>query len=81
MKAVDGVNFKIYKGETLGLVGESGCGKTTCGKTVMGLYEATGGQVIFDGVDIHSLHKKKRKNLPNVPRLFSRTHILRSTLV
>ena len=55
--------------------------KTTCGKTVMGLYEATGGQVIFDGVDIHSLHKKKRKNLPNVPRLFSRTHILRSTLV
>lgn len=37
LKAVDGVNFKIYKGETLGLVGESGCGKTTCGKTVMGL--------------------------------------------
>ena len=61
LKAVDGVNFKIYKGETLGLVGESGCGKTTCGKTVMGLYEATGGQVIFDGVDIHSLHKKEKK--------------------
>lgn len=63
LKAVDGVNFKIYKGETLGLVGESGCGKTTCGKTVMGLYEATGGQVIFDGVDIHSLHKKEKKKL------------------
>ena len=61
LKAVDGVNFKIYKGETLGLVGESGCGKTTCGKTVMGLYEATGGQVIFDGVDIHSLNKKEKK--------------------
>lgn len=61
LKAVDGVNFKIYKGETLGLVGESGCGKTTCGKTIMGLYEATGGQVIFDGVDIHSLHKKEKK--------------------
>ena len=61
LKAVDGVSFKIYKGETLGLVGESGCGKTTCGKTVMGLYEATGGQVIFDGVDIHSLHKKEKK--------------------
>lgn len=61
LKAVDGVNFKIYKGETLGLVGESGCGKTTCGKTVMGLYEASGGQVIFDGVDIHSLNKKEKK--------------------
>ena len=61
LKAVDGVNFKIYKGETLGLVGESGCGKTTCGKTVMGLYDATGGQVIFDGTDIHSLNKKEKK--------------------
>ena len=59
LKAVDGVSFKIYKGETLGLVGESGCGKTTCGKTVMGLYDATGGEVIFDGVEIHSLHKKE----------------------
>ena len=61
LKAVDGVNFKIYKGETLGLVGESGCGKTTCGKTVMGLYEATGGQVIFDGTDIHSLNSPPRR--------------------
>ena len=61
LKAVDGVNFKIYKGETLGLVGESGCGKTTCGKTVMGLYKATGGQVLFNGTDIHSLDKKEKK--------------------
>ena len=61
LKAVDGVSFKIYKGETLGLVGESGCGKTTCGKTVMGLYDATGGEVIFDGVEIHRLHKKEKK--------------------
>lgn len=61
LKAVDGVSFKIYKGETLGLVGESGCGKTTCGKTVMGLYDATGGQVIFDGTDIHSLGRKEKK--------------------
>ena len=63
LKAVDGVSFKIYKGETLGLVGESGCGKTTCGKTVMGLYDATGGEVIFDGVEIHSLHKKEKKEI------------------
>lgn len=61
LKAVDGVSFKIYKGETLGLVGESGCGKTTCGKTVMGLYDATGGQVIFAGTDIHSLNKREKK--------------------
>lgn len=61
LKAVDDVSFNIYKGETLGLVGESGCGKTTCGKTVMGLYNATGGEVIFDGIDIHKLDKKEKK--------------------
>lgn len=61
LKAVDGVSFKIYKGETLGLVGESGCGKTTCGKTVMGLYAATGGEVFFNGVDIHSLNKREKR--------------------
>lgn len=61
LKAVDGVSFNIYKGETLGLVGESGCGKTTCGKTVMGLYEATGGEVLYKGQDIHSLNRKKKK--------------------
>lgn len=61
LKAVDGVSFDIYKGETLGLVGESGCGKTTCGKTVMGLYDATEGDVLFNGVDIHKLGKKEKK--------------------
>ena len=61
LKAVDGVNFKIYKGETLGIVGESGCGKSTCGKTVMGLYKATGGEVLFDGVDINKLNKNEKK--------------------
>lgn len=61
LKAVDNVSFTIRKGETLGLVGESGCGKTTCGRTVLGLYSATGGEVLFDGVDIHKLDKKEKK--------------------
>ncbi|WP_373899045.1 ABC transporter ATP-binding protein [Haloimpatiens sp. FM7315] len=61
LKAVDDVSFYIRKGETLGLVGESGCGKTTCGRTVMGMYKATGGEVIFDGVDIHNLNKTEKK--------------------
>ena len=62
LKAVDDVSFFIRKGETLGLVGESGCGKTTCGRTVMGMYSATGGEVIFDGVDVHKLNKKAKKD-------------------
>ncbi len=61
LKAVDDVSFFIRKGETLGLVGESGCGKTTCGRTVMGMYSATGGEVIFDGIDVHKLDKKGKK--------------------
>ena len=49
LKAVDDVNFEIYKGEVFGLVGESGCGKTTTGRTIIRLYDATGGSVYFDG--------------------------------
>lgn len=59
LKAVDDVSFDIYKGETLGLVGESGCGKTTCGRTVLGLYPSSGGTITFDGRDITSLHSKE----------------------
>ncbi|MBU3129634.1 ABC transporter ATP-binding protein [Clostridium tagluense] len=62
LKAVDDVSFFIRRGETLGLVGESGCGKTTCGRTVMGMYSATDGEVLFDGIDVHKLDKKAKKD-------------------
>ena len=58
LKAVDDVSFDIYKGETLGLVGESGCGKTTCGRTVLGLYPATEGVIEYAGRDVTKLGKK-----------------------
>jgi oligopeptide transport system ATP-binding protein len=52
VKAVDDVSFDIFEGETLGLVGESGCGKTTCGRTLLQLYPPTGGEVLYNGVDL-----------------------------
>lgn len=63
LKAVDGVSFDIHLGETLGLVGESGCGKTTCGRTIMGLYEATDGEVLFKGDKIHGISMKEKMAL------------------
>ena len=59
LKAVDNVSFYINRGETLGLVGESGCGKTTCGRTVSHLYTPTSGTVIFDGKDVSTLKGKE----------------------
>ncbi len=63
LKAVDGVSFQIKKGETLGLVGESGCGKTTCGRTLLGLYNNNGGEVFFDGREITKLSPKEKTEL------------------
>lgn len=62
LKAVDGVSFDIYEGETLGLVGESGCGKTTCGRTCIGLYPKTSGSVTYKGYDVHNLSGTDKKN-------------------
>lgn len=67
VKAVDNVSFTIKRGETLGLVGESGCGKTTTGRTVLKLYNSTAGQIIFNGEDITNFSEKQmvplRKNM------------------
>ena len=58
LKAVDNVSLTIAKGETLGLVGESGCGKTTCGRTILKLYPPTSGQIFFDGEDVSHIKGK-----------------------
>lgn len=60
LKAVDDLSFVIYKGETLGIVGESGCGKTTCGKTCIGMLTPTAGQVKYQGRDVHRLSRQER---------------------
>jgi peptide/nickel transport system ATP-binding protein len=60
LKAVDGVSFHINKGETFGIVGESGCGKSTAGRTIIGLYDSTEGEVIFKGKNIHQMNKKEQ---------------------
>ena len=59
MKAVDDVNFHVFKGETFGLVGESGCGKSTTGRTIIRLYQPTAGKILYEGKDIAELPEKE----------------------
>jgi oligopeptide/dipeptide ABC transporter ATP-binding protein len=61
VKAVDDVSFQIYKGETLGLVGESGCGKTTVGRMLVNLLQPTGGEIFFEGRNLSNLSKKEQR--------------------
>lgn len=71
VKAVDDVTFSIKRGTTMGLVGESGCGKTTVGRTILRLYDVTGGTVMFDGKDMAKLKSKElRKLRPRIQMIF-----------
>ena len=63
LKAVNNVSFSLEKGKTIGVVGESGCGKTTLGRTILKLYEPNEGQIIFDGHDITKISKNEMRIL------------------
>lgn len=71
LKAVDGVSFKVKKGKTLGIVGESGCGKTTMGRTILRLYDVTGGEIWFNGREVSKIPEKQFDKLrPNMQMIF-----------
>ena len=63
VRAVDGVTFSIKRRQTMGLVGESGCGKSTCGRTILRLYPKTSGEIIFDGQDVSALSKSELRHM------------------
>ncbi|MEM9524500.1 MAG: oligopeptide/dipeptide ABC transporter ATP-binding protein [Pseudomonadota bacterium] len=71
VKAVDGVSFDIFEGETLGLVGESGCGKSTCGRAILRLYDITSGRISIDGIEIGDTSQARlRKMRPTMQMVF-----------
>lgn len=59
VRAIEDISFDIYKGETLGLVGESGCGKSTTGKAIIKLNDITSGEILYEGQDIQKISKRK----------------------
>jgi len=75
VRAVDGVSFELQAGETYGLVGESGCGKTTTGRTIIGLNKATSGEILFNGTDLTKLTRKdRRKYTQDIQMIFQDAH-------
>ena len=66
VRAIENISFNIYKGETLGLVGESGCGKSTTGKAIIKLNDITDGEILYEGQDIQKITKRKELSLIHI---------------